>query len=67
MSWADAARARDLAIVELAEIKLAYQQSDLPQSTKLPRLIAIDRKIDALGAITLDAAAFPWSEDGVDA
>lgn len=54
---------RDLALAQLSKLRLDYQNSDLDEPIKAARLVALNRKIDALRAISLNANAYPWSED----
>jgi hypothetical protein len=67
VSWAYAAELRDVVVGELQLIRATYAMAGMKPSVKEARPIAIDRKIDALNAVTLDGNAYPWCEDGVDA
>jgi hypothetical protein len=67
VSWAHADELRDVVVGELQLIRSLYATARLKPSVKEARLIAIDRKIDALNAVTLDGSAYPWCEDGVGA
>lgn len=62
-AWADAHRAAALHSLQMA--LTTYKQANLPADIKTARVAALGAKIDALSAIRLNDAAYPWSEDGV--
>lgn len=62
--WESAAQFREHAMVELREIRARYAAANLPPHIKQARLIALDRKIDALNAVVLSGESYPWCVDG---
>jgi hypothetical protein len=59
--FASAQKSIYVAIADLAYLRKLYIQSDMED--RKARVRSLTAKIDALEAIKLDAAAYPWNED----